>query len=190
MCDMCNGKTENEVLLDLGEKIRRNGYVLQGVDGGHAEPSWVYTIGLLDHLDHPELIVAGPEVELPAAIIIDAITRVEAGYPIVGGDAVHIDDLTFRAVDVHPRQFHSSTFAMWHHYYDALGSPPDEPSAVQLLCPPSLFCREHGVGVATLRLDDPGIVLAYPRPPRDVRRAKAQQRRRRRQRPSNGRGRR
>src|SRR5436305_419120 len=59
MCDMCNGKTESEVLLDLGEKIRRNGYVLQGVEGGASEPSWVYTIGLLDHLDHPELTVAG-----------------------------------------------------------------------------------------------------------------------------------
>src|SRR3954449_40587 len=103
MCDMCNGKTEGEVLLDLGEKIWRNGYVLQGVYGGASEPSWVYTIGLLDHLDHPELIVAGPEAELSAAIITDAVALVQEGIPIVGGDTVRIDNLSFRAVHVHPR---------------------------------------------------------------------------------------
>src|SRR4051812_28168407 len=188
MCDMCNGKRESEVLLDLGEKIRRNGYVLQGVDGGASVPSWVYTIGLLDHLDHPELIVAGPEAKLAAAIITDAVALIEEGIPIVGGDDVHIDNLSFRAVAVHPRQFQSSAFAMWHRYYDRLGSAPEEPCAVQLLCPPSLFCHAHGPDVAGLRLDDPATVLTYSRPPRRVRRAQAQQERRQhRRRPPRGR---
>src|SRR5438270_10616514 len=111
MCEMCNGKTESEVLLDLGEKIRRNGYALQGVEGGASEPSWVYTIGLLDHLDHPELIVAGPEAERSAAIIVDAVALIEEGIPIVGGGAVRIDGLSFKTVEVHPRQFRSSAFA-------------------------------------------------------------------------------
>src|SRR4051812_5045837 len=119
MCEMCEGKTRFEVLLDLGERIRRNGYVMQGVDGGHSDPSWVYTIGLLDHLDHPELIVAGPEVEMAATVISDAIALVERGSPIAGGDDVHFGDLSFRAVDVHPHHFHSSAFALWHEYYDA-----------------------------------------------------------------------
>src|SRR3954454_19246658 len=161
MCEMCEGKTRAEVLLDVGEKIRRNGFVLQGVGGGHSEPTWVYTIGLLDHLDHPELIVVGPEAESAAAIISHAIAQVEEGIPINGGDDVRIDNYTFRAIDVHPKQFHSSAFAQWHRYYHALGSPPDEPNAIQLLCPPSLFCGEHGAGVPRLRLDDPAAALAH-----------------------------
>lgn len=192
MCEMCDGKTESEVLLDLGQIIRRNGYVLQGIEGGHDGPSWVYTIGLVDLLDHPELIVVGPEAERAAAIITEAVALVEDGFPIGGGGVIRIGGVSFPAVDVHPQQFQTSVFAMWHTYYEAAGSAPDQPRAIQLLCPPSLFCQRHGADVAWLRLDEPATVLAYPRPARHVRRARGQldrrQRTHRQQRPPTGRG--
>jgi hypothetical protein len=59
---VCEGFSfEDAILLDAAA-IAEYGYIMQGVMGDPDEgiPPWVYTVGLLDVADHPEMIVAGP----------------------------------------------------------------------------------------------------------------------------------
>jgi hypothetical protein len=142
MCRLCEGGSWDEVIADAGHKIARNGFTLVGVGDDHTQSPWMYTTGLVDTADHPELVIAGVEVGASAEIL-DALAgavmdgeRIEVGARLrVGGHLVRIG-----AVDDVHRDL--DTFAMWHRLHDAGMLHAPSLSVVQVLLEHG-FCADH-----------------------------------------------
>lgn len=172
MCVICDGATEDEYLFDIHGKIERKGWTCVAVEAGHDNPGWAYTIGLVDHFDHPELVVVG----LPppdAYWLLDHVARtVREGAEVDVGERILLPRAGIDVVvgEVHPAQWEEhDTFNIWLNYYEALGPPPPAMRALQLMLP--VGRRGRRPHLAQPRLSEPDDVLHKPRP-RTERRAR------------------
>ena len=146
MCRMCEGFSLEDVLALESAAIDEYGFIVMAVEDAE-EPSsamrWCYTIGLLERADHPELIVAGPSVEVGGGLLNRLGKRVLAGGRFQVGDRLNVGRGTARVGAVHPIQYAIDTFNVWHNLQavGALDVPALE--AVQIFAPSSWFCGHH-----------------------------------------------
>ena len=54
MCDICNGRTHEELRIEMREYIGSRGWALQAVGASPSESGWVYTVGLIETFTHPD----------------------------------------------------------------------------------------------------------------------------------------
>jgi hypothetical protein len=177
MCRICEGASPDDVVADAGVRIAVNGYTVFGVGGdGHAP--WLYTAGLLDACDHPELIVAGVDADLGARLLGTLAD------PVLGGDRFEVGDhcgargrmVRIGAVD--PVQYDAHAFAMWHRLREAAVLRAPRLSAVQVVVEDG-FCAEHAAMQPLLSDPKARLGTRRPLPNRAARRRQARRPRRR-----------
>ena len=162
MCMMCDGFSQEEMFAHDAAIIEEHGFLVTGVGEGDP-PHWAYTVGLLDRAGHPELIVAGPHVEIAAGLIN------QIGRPILEGRRFEVGDTwmspagTVRFGAVHPIQYRLGTFNVWLGLEQSGYLRSTHLEAIQVVAPVGSFCRcelcvqpdlsrpESRVGVAPLR---------------------------------------
>ena len=133
MCMICDGATHEEVLTETDERIGRFGFTMVGIEPNPDHPPWLYTIGLVERHNHPELCVLGMP-EHAGFRLLDAVSRWVLGGErlapgrdvIVGGVRYHVDDLDDRVVA-------GDMLAQWHDYYRWRGDLELRPSALELV---------------------------------------------------------
>lgn len=133
MCSLCDGTSYEQLLEDTGERIERIGFTMVGVEADPDHPPWVYTIGLVEGYDHPELTMPGIPIQLAAEVVSALATRVLDGECIVPGVDVHFDGLPFHVSQVDQQLWAGDRFNQWRAYYDWVGDPPPMPSAVEVI---------------------------------------------------------
>lgn len=148
MCEMCDGKTLGEVLLEMHLRIADQGWDLVCVEGDPPQyPPWAYTVGLCDGFEHPELVVTGARLETAAAIldVLAGMVDDEAAW-YRPGDVVHLGDRTVHLAAVHPGHLRTCLFNGWDRYYRALGHPMPDLRVLQVVLDEDWFCSCHGGG--------------------------------------------
>ena len=146
MCEMCDGKSLDEVLLEMHLRIAEQGWDLVCVeDGGPNSWPWAYTVGLRDGFEHPELLVAGIDLEHAALLLgylADTVDDETAWYR--AGDVLTLADRTVRFRSVHPGHHRTSLLNGWDRYYRALGPPMPALRVLQVVLDDDWFCSCHG----------------------------------------------
>ncbi|MGH9126996.1 MAG: DUF4262 domain-containing protein [Acidimicrobiales bacterium] len=153
----------------MAEKIATYGWAIQGVEGSPTNAQWAYTIGLVEHYGHPELVITSVAFETAAWILHELVAGVSDGQPLQAGARVVVANVRLEVVAVHPRQFDHGVFNSWFDQYRAFRDCGMELSALQVLLPAEAFCEFHGHHQP--RLDRPEQVLEYPDRNRAYRRA-------------------
>jgi hypothetical protein len=140
---MCDGFSVDDVLALDAAHIAEYGFALQGVVGPGGEDdgvgSWVYTVGLLDAAEHPELIVAGASPNTSASVLSALAGAVLEGERFEVGDTIDLGGAIARVGSVHEIQYELDTFATWHRLKDAGVLRAREVVAVQVTVPYELF---------------------------------------------------
>ena len=174
---MCEGATIQDMRRLIRETLEDRGWYGVAIDGN---PTWAYTIGLVEECDHPELILVGSKLHRADAVIGELAERVVGGERFdLGRPTVDVGGYAVTFGDVHPRQWERSTFAMWVDLYGAEGPPFPEPMALQVIMPPEAYCSDHRNSQPSLA--DPTVDITRS-PNRFERRASERNRRRRRRR--------
>jgi hypothetical protein len=172
MCMMCDGADLDDVLFHIDGQVTRNGWALVPVDGGAHRPSWIYTIGLTDQ-DHPELVMAGVDLDFSVAVLDYLADRVWCGERLDTRQHVRcVETFDVELADVHPAHVERGLINMWRVYYQALGPPVPEPWVRQVILPDDNCCAEHQG--SQLRLDDAADMIGF----RSLNRAELRARRR------------
>lgn len=57
MCDMCDGKSIEDVLRREAELMERYGWLVQMIEAEQPERSWAYSVGLSANFGRPDLLV-------------------------------------------------------------------------------------------------------------------------------------
>jgi hypothetical protein len=145
MCRICDGFTIEEVIAEDAAEIAEHGFVLQGVAGGSGRgddpDSWVYTVGLLDTIGHPEMIVAGVGVDTGGRVLTHlARWAIEDDERFEPGDAIELGPGIADVGKVHDAHFgrNRGTFNMWYTLKAARVVRTRRLRAVQILLPPEL----------------------------------------------------
>jgi hypothetical protein len=129
---MCEGFSVDDVLALDAAHVTEYGCAIQGVvrPGGEDDGvgCWVYTVGLLDAAEHPEMIVAGFEV----------------------GDTIDLGGAIARVGAVHEIQYELDTFNTWHGLKGAGVFRAPELVAVQITMPPELCASGQRVSQPVL----------------------------------------
>jgi hypothetical protein len=121
--------------VEIGEVVRRHGWF--GADIRDADPPFIYTIGLIETFDHPELIVFGLEPSQAAILLEALVDKLRAGERFSAAEirtiSIRADDhrVGFRPVDPTQHQFYLG-FAMG--YCRHIGRS-DDLAAVQVFWP-------------------------------------------------------
>jgi hypothetical protein len=118
MCSICDGKSWEEALADIGRIIRRYGWMLQMVE---ASPPWTYTIGLAE-FDHPELLLFAP-LDSGGRVLNALGERVRRGAGFASGDVVSVLGRTYALRELQ-RGAWPELVGMWHNYYATQPSAP------------------------------------------------------------------
>ena len=176
MCRVCEGFSFDDALLLTAAHIAEYGYVLQAVTGDDARgiQPWVYTVGLLDLVDHPEMIIAGPSLETCARVLEPLVQRVLDGERFLIGEGLDVGSGgKLRVGEVHDIQYQLGTFNIWHQLQRIGALESEELTALQIVVPEEWFCREH-------RDTQPDLSDINARVDRPLRRPNRAERRRRR----------
>jgi hypothetical protein len=142
MCFICEGGTNEQYNQHLHEQIVSRGFALAPVGSGWSHRGFVYTIGLVDSRNHPELVVINFELgravtvlEMLASSVVEG-TRFEAG-----GTSVQLGaEIGFR--QVRARHLRRGLMAGWSSYYRDVGRFDLEASALQVVLPDEGRCYE------------------------------------------------
>ena len=148
MCAMCDGVTHEEFLEDLHDLIGRHGFTVSGIEPDADHPTWLYTIGLVDSVDHPELAVLGVPLGFGISVLNSWGNYVLDGNVLAAGETIQstgvryadaettvVGNVSFHIGTVDPRLWEGEMFNQWYAYYDWLGGPAPPPDAVEMrLC--------------------------------------------------------
>lgn len=149
MCTYCDDTSPDDVVSGLIDDIDIYGWALVWVDG--PEGMYAYTIGLQDHVDHPDLIVLDVSKEVAAPLLNSMVDLIGQQ------DRRARRELARRGlclVEVHPDHLVGPLLTMWHRYY---GHEPERGDLLQVVVPESWFCPLHAL--ARRRLDLPGPLV-------------------------------
>ena len=125
----------DELLVRTTASIHQCGRHIQYVLGDDDLPPWAYTIGLVESLGHPELMVFGLAPQSASDVLNRLYDRISGGsVPRVGrGQRQDLSGEPFRLLPVPDEYWDTSLFAMWLNYYGALRALPGEPAALQVV---------------------------------------------------------
>lgn len=155
MCLQCDGYSYEAVMRALDLQIKIHGWaVVQVADGPDV---FSYTVGLVENFGHPELIVVDVEPSHQQGLLNEIAKGVAArGRPALNGPATR----GVRCLEVHQNHLHDNYFGTWANRYGALPGPGQ---VLQVLLPPSAYCKCHAHAVR--RLDRPDSTPSgQPRP--------------------------
>lgn len=144
---MCEGFSLEDVLALDAARIDEYGFVVIAVDdpdrSDDDHPPWAYTVGLLDSVDQPEMIIAGVKTETSGSLLSALGRAALAGERFEVGHTIDLGQGVARVGAVNPVQYELDTFNMWHQLqgYGAVESP--ELEAVQIILPSTFFCSCH-----------------------------------------------
>ncbi len=162
MCDICDGKTHDQVEAETRGHIRRLGWALRGVEPSPESHGWVYTIGLLDSYDHPELVLVDDDWARGGALLNVLGRAVRDGDILQPGDTIDLGERWAEVIDVHPEHLFSDVLALWYNVRGpGSGLLPLDPEAYQVVVHGTL---PDGDVLPDVRLDRPGPVLGRHRP--------------------------
>lgn len=146
MCAMCDGATHEEFLADTHERIQRFGFTVLGVEAEPGVEPWLYTVGLVEHHDHPELYLTGVPVGFAGALLnhwsryiikghrlAPGETALAGGICFADGETTFVGDLYFHIGEVDDSLWDGDTFNQWKQYYRWRGGIRPEPAAVELI---------------------------------------------------------
>jgi hypothetical protein len=167
---MCEGFSLDDVLALDAASIAEHGFVVIGVD---APVAWAYTVGLLDAVDHPEMVIAGVSAETGGSVLSMLARSALEGERFDVGDTVDLGRGVARVGAVSEIQRDLGTFNMWDNLQRHGTLRARELEVVQIVLPPAFFRSGHG-GLQP-RLDDPDarIDAPGPRPNRAERRRRS-----------------
>lgn len=157
MCDICNGTSFEQFLLDVIDDIRTTGWHVSGVEPELGRNGWAYTVGLMDSYDHPELVIVDDDWTRGAWILNALGKAVRDGAVFAPGERIHLGAAHAEIVDVHPVHRAGDLMGTWHTVH-APGSDtlPLDLEAHQLVVHGPL---PDGATLPDVRLDQPGVVL-------------------------------
>lgn len=136
-CEMCSGKSFNEVEKDMMDRIIKHGHQVtivfptkESIADGSMDYAFAYTIGRTMK-DRPELLVTGSLPPEALGMILNETARVDDERPISAGDSVDevLDGYPVRIVRVTDPKTAGMTMAL--HYMG------DDIDALQVLWPDS-----------------------------------------------------
>jgi hypothetical protein len=76
------------MIWKIRDNIRRHGWHAQGIYATETTPSFLYTIGLRDSFNHPELLMIGPPVETCHSLVSAVVERIRGGGSYGDGDRI------------------------------------------------------------------------------------------------------
>jgi hypothetical protein len=177
MCVLCDGKSIDEYLSGLHQSIAESGFAIVAMELSD-DPGLVYTVGLIDRVGHPELVVAGQDLPLAATVVRELARAVVGGELLRAGDEAFVLGAQVGFRRVAESQLRNGLLNMWHNYYDF--GPWDRADlvldAVQVVLPDGGQCYECQTTQPRLDTDTAHI----SRPNRAQRRASARGRQRQR----------
>lgn len=125
----------DQLLFNIEGRIDRYGWSCYYIFGGPGPP-WLYTIGLVERWDHPELIVFGLDQDSAHGMVTRAVELIESGAaPTLGraaGEQLDGFPVAFLGVDDRYWREPSDYFLGWLDFYGAVGRRL-EPRAIQLV---------------------------------------------------------
>ena len=127
---MTNFDYFDEEMFDIAHKIARYGFTTMAVNTGECSvpgcpcpedpgPSWIYSIGMLEH-DHPEVVIVGAAPALAYELIDAAFEWHHAGLSLPFGrdDRLAALGTMFTTLPVPDLCWiESGLMAFWHNYY-------------------------------------------------------------------------
>jgi hypothetical protein len=133
MCAMCDGETHEKFLTGVHERVQRFGFTMLGVEPDPDHPPWLYTLGLVEHHDHPELSILGAPLAFGYKVLDELSGRVLDGECFEYGDEVVVGGVYLHVDVVDDRLWDGDMFNQWKEYYLWRGDPPPAPSALELI---------------------------------------------------------
>lgn len=141
------------------ETIERYGWVLSDVEPDDGSVPWMYTVGLAEGFNHPELIVVGMRDRAAARTLNELGERVRNGLRLTTDSVPEVGDHLFTVGPVDPDQFELGALALWRDYYEEHRRTFVPRAALQLFAPPCLV--SYGDDPYEWRLDTPREVLGW-----------------------------
>jgi Domain of unknown function (DUF4262) len=163
---MCEGFSLDDVLALDAADIAEYGFVVIGVDdpdrGADDPRSWAYTVGLLDAVDHPEMVIAGVSAETSGSVLSMLARSALAGERYEVGETIDLGCGVARVGAVDEIQYELDTFNMWRNLWRNGTLDASELEVVQIILPSTFFCSAHRQRQPLL--DDPDARVDTPRP--------------------------
>lgn len=137
MCAICDGQTYEEHLAGMHERIGRFGFTMVGIEPSPDHPPWIYTVGLVEHHDHPEMAILGVPVEVSYAVLTALSRKVLRGTRIKKGEMARVNGVRYHIDAVPDGLWDGDMFNQWWEYDswrdDMNLEPPEvEPAALEL----------------------------------------------------------
>jgi len=134
---------DDVIALDAAH-IAEYGFAIQGVvPPGGADAglgSWVYTVGLLDAVGHPEMIIAGGVPEQTGSVLSLLARSALAGERYRVDETIDLGEGGIARVgSVHEIQYELDTFNTWHNLKSAGVLHAPELDAVQITVSDAFF---------------------------------------------------
>jgi Domain of unknown function (DUF4262) len=141
MCAICDGQSFEEALAEMHDRIDRFGFTMTGIEANPDHPPWIYTVGLVEHHDHPELAVLGVPERYAYLVLETLAQHLFRGGRFAPGETVEVGGVGFHVCPVDERLWEGDMFNQWWNYYgwrdEMRLDPPDiVPDALELVvCP-------------------------------------------------------
>lgn len=144
MCRMCEGTSRQQLHEEARLHIIHHGWFLQGVlpEPGDPAGGWVYTVGLLESFDHPELVITNIAYERGGEILNALGELIREGHDV--RDMTEEDGM-MAVRQVHPRHFDHD---LVNTFEPLQGRAPAAGDYLQVV--PDAYCRCHQHQVADL----------------------------------------
>lgn len=137
MCQLCNGASLDNVLVNQDLLIRTSGYAMTQVSD-HRGGGWTYTIGLLERFGHPDLLTLDVDLALQAGLVNALAASVVEHGVLPGRAELRSDGLS--TVLVHPNHLAEGRVAMWTKRHQRV---PQTGEFLQVVLSSRHFCACH-----------------------------------------------
>ncbi len=179
MCDICNGRTHEELRIKMREYIGSRGWAVQAVGSSPQESGWVYTVGLIETFGHPELVVTHPDPAAYGSLLNRIGEHVRRGERFRTGQELDLGGYLVEFGSVHASYLADGLMASWDDCYRRTGASPGTLEVLQVVLPLTRWC-EHCDRVRRCLAWPGGFDVGGDGPNRMARRAMMRRRDRRR----------
>lgn len=177
MCVLCQANSLELAIELLTDDISIDGYAVASTPPTDDRPRWVYTVGLEQTFDHPELLIVTCDTNEAIRALRAVVCEVEGDRHFLPGDLVVTSQGEARIVEATAAQHQHPLLPMRYAYDLSIGHLPSPWPPLQVLVP-RLTCRLHPLD--TWRIDRRFPLLAAPARPNRAERRRATRREKRR----------